>query len=427
MKFRRPFIIIAGALALSCSGEPKLSVEEPIYTAGQLAPRERKTVWFKLSNEGDKELVIENIRSLCDCIVVEQAPETIQPQSSDSLKVVYTAPDSAGPDESYLMLRTNSDPKNMKLGIKSTVLEVKLTREDSSIVIFPFQVSGLADGQKFSLDIFQYLIEHVPPGYTAKNPNEMTNKFRDDPAFEKEPLNDVARKWSNLLGIRFVVLGDARPSVTGEGLDLSIMLVDGTFRLPIGKRITGIEMENAFKATSDTIAYILSNLGELEKQAFIADLQRKWAEQRAAMIGKPAPPLAAENIISGKTIGIDNFKGSPLIIQFFSSDCDHCEEEMEWLKGLIQEHSDIAALGVSVDVGEIDSVKNFIKGKELNYPVILPTEENEKQLDPYYGGATPQTVIISPEGIVVEYFMGANSRTYAKFEKLLIGMLADKQ
>ncbi len=422
----RDLLIIAVVFVLSCSGKPMLNVETPVYEAGELAPRERKTVWFKLVNEGDSELKIENIRPMCDCIVIETAPEAIPPHSTDSIKVIYTAPDSSGPDESFLMVRTNTEPKNTKLGIKSTVAELKLTEADSSIVVFPFQVTGMADGQKFSLDIFQYLIEKLPKSYPPKNPNEMTKKLAADPSFEKEPLNDVARKWANILGIRFVVIGDARPSPTGLGLDISIMLVDGMFRLPIGKKIVGVQTEHAFKAASDTLNFMLQNLVQLERQAFMADLQRKWAEQRAAMIGKPAPPLAAENIITGKTVGIADFKGKPLIVQFFSSDCDHCEEEMNWLNDLISRNPEIAALGVSVDVGEIDSVRAFIKDKKLNYPVILPSEENERQLDPYYGGATPQTVIISPEGVVVEYFMGSSSQTLAKFEQILVNMLEKK-
>ncbi len=423
--FKRFTIIVIAVLALSCSGEPRLSVDEEIYNTGKLAPREKKVHWFILNNEGDADLVIENIRSLCDCIEIESAPDTIPPGESDSIKVIYVAPDSAGPDESYLMVRTNTEPNNIKLGFLAEVLPVKLTAADSSIVVFPFQVSGIEDAQKFSLDIFQYIVEHLPEGYPPQNPNELTKQLREDPGFRIEPLHDVARKWANILGIRFVVIGDTRPSASGEGLDIGIMLVDGTFRLPIGKRITGVSKDDAFAVVSDTVAFMLNNLFPMEKQAFIADLQRKWAEQRSKMIGNPAPPLVAENIIDGKQVDINDFKGKPLIIQFFSSDCDHCEDEMDWLSDLVERHPDIGALGVSVDIGEIDSVRSFIEERKPTYPVILPTEENEKQLDPYYGGATPQTVIISPEGTVVEYFMGFSMQTLDKFEKLLISMLQD--
>ncbi len=423
---KRFSILVFAVFALSCSGEPQLSVDQAIYKTGELVPREKRVHWFKLTNNGDAELIVENVRPLCDCIEIDSVPKAIAPGATDSLKATYTAPDSAGPDNSYLMIRTNTKQKDTKLGFQAEVMPVKLTAADSSVVVFPFQVSGMPDGQKFSLDIFQYIVEHLPKRFPAKNPNEMTKHLGEDPAFEVEPLHDVARKWANILGIRFVVLGDVRPSATGKGLDISIMLVDGTFRLPVGKRIVGVPKEAAFASAADTLSSMLANLFSLEKQAFVADLQRKWGEQRKKMIGKPAPPLEAEEILTGKKIDVADFAGKPLIIQFFSSDCEHCEGEMDWLANLVREHPDIAALGVSVDIGEIDSVRNFIKGKELPYPIILPTKENEKQLDPYYGGATPQTVIISPEGIVAEYFMGFSTQTLGQFEKILIGMAEKK-
>jgi len=411
------------AFALSCSGGPQIAVDSEVRDLGDLVPRERKTVWFKLSNDGDAELVIENIRPLCDCIVIGNAPEKIAEKSADSIEVAYTAPDSTGPDESYLMVRTNAEPRNLKLGIHANVIGIKLTAADSSIVVMPFQVHGLADGQKFSLDIFQHVVQNLPERFPPKSPNEITIKIRDDPSFEKEPLHDVVRKWANVLGVRYVVIGDARPSARGEGLDLSIMLVDGMFRLPMGKRISGVPRSAAFDVTSDTLNFMLANISSLSREAFMTDLQRKWAEQRAAMIGKPAPPLSAEDIRTGKLVSVSDFKGKPLIVQFFSQDCDHCEEEMNWLTGLVTRHPEIAALGVSVDVGELDEVRALIDEKKPNYPIILPSEENEKQLDPYYGGATPQTVIISPEGIVVEYFMGFSRQTLDRFEQILIGMI----
>ncbi len=420
------FFPVIAILALSCSGNPGLLVEPEVHNAGELAPHEKIVTWFTFSNTGGSDLIIENVRSLCDCITVDSIPESIAPGGKDSIRVTYIAPDSAGPDRSALMVRTNSEPKNTKLIIESIVLKAMLTLDDSSVVVVPFQNVGVPGGSEFTMQLFKHLVENLPAGFEPVNPNSYTKKIQNDPKYNVDPLHDVARKWCNLTGIRFAVFGEVKKSAAGEGVDMSLMVVDGLFHLPMGRLLNGIPEEQVPSSCSDTLNAILSNLREYEKQAFMAELQQKWAKQRAELLNKPAPDIVAEDVRSGETISLKSFAGKPLVLQFFSTDCDHCEEEMNWLSELVTAHPEIAALGISVDVGERDSVISYIQDKNLKYPVILPSEENEAQLDPYYGGATPQTVIVSPEGIVIQSLVGFSRGAMASFEKMLLAMVQKK-
>ncbi|RKZ29384.1 hypothetical protein DRQ36_08840 [bacterium] len=414
---------VIAALVFSCSGEPKISVEPEIHNAGDMAPKERRVIWFVLSNPGDAELVIENVRPLCDCITVDSIPESIAPAEKDSLRVTYISPDSAGPDESSLVIRTNAEPKNKKLVIRSSVLDVKLTPADSTICILPFQPSGLPDGMQYSLKLYHETVKNLPPGYPAINPNELTARIQADPNYRVEPLHDIARKWGNLLGIRFTVVGEVKSSATGDGIDVSIMIIDGFFHLPVGRRIIGIPEQEVASAVSDTLRNMLENIGEYEKQVLMLDLQRQWMEQRAELLGRPAPNIVAEDVRTGESLSLEDFRGKPLIVQFFSTDCRSCKDEMDWVTGLVKRHPEIAALGISVNVGEIDSVVAYIKEADPPYPIILPKEENEEQLDSYNNGATPQTVIISPDGKVVESLVGFSHKAMDGLEKLLLEMV----
>lgn len=413
-------------LALSCSGNPQLTIEDQKYEAGNLLPKSKIEVWFILNNTGDAPLVIENIRSMCDCITIETAPDTIVPGSSDSIMVEYIAPEDSGKDESSLMVRTNTDPKNTKLTIVANVIESKLQEGDSTIAVLPFQNSGVPGGNEFSLELFRYLTENLPKGFDAVNPNNYTEAIQSDPQYGKKPIHEVARKLNHILGVRYGVLGEVKPNPKG-GIDANIMLVDGFFHLPIGRILEGVPEDQLFEALSDTLNSFLTNPQEYIKQALMVDLQRKWAEQRQKLINKPAPEITAEDIRTGEEISLSDFRGKPLVLQFFSTDCEHCEEEMDWLSGIVTEHKDIAALGISVNVGERDSVIEYIRDKNLKYPVILPDEEGEEQLDPYYGGATPQTVIITPQGIVAQSFVGFSHGVMDKFEQMLIAMTQQKQ
>jgi peroxiredoxin len=409
-------------LVLSCSGTPQMSISPIEHDAGKVIAKEKIEVWFVIENTGKTPLIIENIRPLCDCISVEEAMDTIPPGLRDSILVEYVAPEKVGEDVSSLMLRTNADPKNTKLTIKAEVIETKLEKGDSTIAIVPFQNRGIAGGNEYSLDLFRYLVEHLPAGFKPINPNDYANAIQTDPKYGKQAIQDVARKYNRILGIRYGVFGEIRPNPAG-GTDASIMLVDGFFHLPIGRILEGMPEDVVYKAISDTINSFLQKPQEYVRQAMLADLQQKWAEQRAKLLNKPAPDITAQDIRTGNNISLSDFRGKPLVIQFFSTDCDHCEEEMEWLSRLVTDHEGIAALGISVNIGERDSVIEYIKDKHLKYPVILPDEKGEKQLDPYYGGATPQTVIISPQGLVVESFAGFSKSVMANFERLLVAML----
>ena len=409
-------------LTLSCSGGPVVTYDPVEYGAGEMAPVEHRSIWVKISNSGGSELTVENVRPLCDCITVDSIPESVQPGETDSLKVTYVAPDSAGPDQSSLMIRTDGEPKNQKITITSEVLPVKISNEDSTIAIIPFQAPGVPNGQQVALELFEHLLKELPKRFEPVNPNELSRKIVEDPNYNVEPLHIVARKWANLLGIRYVVVGEFKPVDREGNHNLAVMLIDGMFHLPVGKKASGLKLEEIPAVAADTLNSILEHIPELEKQAMMADFQRKWAEQRAKLMNKPAPPIEAKDIRTGEEIALSDYRGKPLILQFFSTDCDHCEEEMDWLSGLITEHPEIAAVGISVNVGQIDSVKQYIKGRDLPYPVILPTEEKEAQLDPYYGGATPQTVIISPEGVVVQSLVGFSEGATRSFEKMLLQM-----
>ncbi|MGC9314991.1 MAG: DUF1573 domain-containing protein [bacterium] len=409
-------------LALSCSGTPEMTIEPINHDAGILIPQEKIEVWFVLENSGNAPLIIENIRPMCDCITISEQPETIAVGDRDSILVEYVAPEEPGKDESSLMVRTNAEPQNTKLTITADIVEAKLEKSDSTIAVVPFQNSGVPGGNEFSIDLFRHIVERFPEGFQAVNPNEYASAIQADPQYGKLSIQDVARKYNRIMGVRYGVFGEVRPNPAG-GIDASIMLVDGFFHLPIGRILENMPKEQLFSAVSDTVNAFLRNPQEYIKQAIMVDMQRKWAEQRAKLLNQPAPEITAKDIRTGEDISLSDFRGKPLVVQFFSTDCEHCEEEMEWLSGLVTEHEGIAALGISVNVGERDSVVEYIQDKNLKYPVILPDEEGEKQLDPYYGGATPQTVIITAQGIVVQSFAGYSKSVMANFEKLLVSML----
>jgi peroxiredoxin len=92
---------------------------------------------------------------------------------------------------------------------------------------------------------------------------------------------------------------------------------------------------------------------------------------------------------------------------------------------LVSSKPDVRFIGISVDVGQEDSVKAYLSGKKLPYSVLLPTAKESYQLDNYYGGATPQSIIIDKQGNVVEFMVGFNESITKQFEAMLEKMLSE--
>ncbi len=108
------------------------------------------------------------------------------------------------------------------------------------------------------------------------------------------------------------------------------------------------------------------------------------------------------------------------MMHFFSMDCDHCEDEIKWMNELALEHKqNLVVMGISVDMGMLDSVRAFVQNHKLSYSILLPTDDSHKKLTRIYGGATPQSIIVDGNGNVVEFMIGFNDAIINRFRGIL--------
>ncbi len=120
---------------------------------------------------------------------------------------------------------------------------------------------------------------------------------------------------------------------------------------------------------------------------------------------RPAAPDRSLPKLGGGQASLADFKGKPLVVNFWASWCDPCKDEAPALvKAQKQlERAGGTIVGVTVDDSSPDSVA-FMKEHELDFPSL---RDVDGELGKEYGRTgVPETFIIDREGRVVAVSRG---------------------
>jgi len=126
--------------------------------------------------------------------------------------------------------------------------------------------------------------------------------------------------------------------------------------------------------------------------------------------GKDAPAFTLSDI-SGKKVSLADFKGHPVVVNFWATWCGPCKLEMPWFQEFSSKYKGqgLEVLGLSQDDGASpDDVASAAKKIGVTYPILMPDEAVAKK----YGGVDylPETFYIDRAGKVVEVTAGAPSK-----------------
>jgi thiol-disulfide isomerase/thioredoxin len=130
----------------------------------------------------------------------------------------------------------------------------------------------------------------------------------------------------------------------------------------------------------------------------------------AALHGKPAPAFSLVDL-SGKKVTLAQFKGHPVVVNFWATWCGPCKLEMPWFEELNQKYKGqgLVILGLSQDEGTpVEDISKAVKRIGVTYTILQP-DENVPKL---YGGVDylPETFYVDPKGTIVEETAGAPTK-----------------
>jgi len=405
---------------VSCSAKnPRIEITPDEWHLGNIIAGSKTDHTFWIKNFGEGPLKAK-FRSNCDCIEIISHPDSIiQPGDSSQLIAQYIAGTEEKLDTKSIFYSSNEkDHEVGKIPVTANIIPFKIDSETKNITMIPFTIN-IPDHKDANTVIYrsfamntkrQLELDFVPS-------NELAKLVSQDPDYKTKSLPDVVRKWAGSLGIRYTVLGEITKQ---QGKDvLIIILIDSIFEFPITKLIPEPNFDMIAGVVNSAVSDLFKNIAAERKNATIQNLQSKWMKARQEMINKPAPMLKLKEVRSDKVHNISDYKGEVLFIHFFSIDCEHCEEEIEWVSKIKNQFPDVKPFGIAVDIGEKDSVLAYVEDKKLPYPILLPEKNESFQIEQYYGGATPQSVIIDKNGIVREVMVGFNKSIINNFDKLI--------
>lgn len=104
-------------------------------------------------------------------------------------------------------------------------------------------------------------------------------------------------------------------------------------------------------------------------------------------------------LTNGKKFNLSDYKGKPVLINFFASWCLPCREEMPVLEKVVQEYEPkgVVFLGIAVDDTE-EKMKDFIAKYGVTFPVGLDKTAAIQKSFGLYG--IPTTYFIDRQGVI---------------------------
>lgn len=180
------------------------------------------------------------------------------------------------------------------------------------------------------------------------------------------------------------------------GLNRSVLEEWLRRQIAIGHYVQSVVLVNVPPEAQDAAVRNWSNT--LQTQADVEIRLGTSGTRRAAKIGEPAPDFTLPTP-EGESITLSDFRGRPVLINFWATWCPPCKIEMPDIEALYQKYKDRGFTVIAVDQQESPAaVQQYFQEMGLSFlPVIDSTGEI---FNLYRVVALPTSYFIDAEGIV---------------------------
>ena len=141
----------------------------------------------------------------------------------------------------------------------------------------------------------------------------------------------------------------------------------------------------------------------------------------SALIGKPAPDFTLRDL-KGNQVSLSDFRGQPVVLNFWATWCSPCRVEIPHLEALYTKHKDqeLVILGMNTETDYM-KVKRFAVPR-ISYTVLL---DGGTQAQAYDISGIPCTYYIDRKGIIRHRVVGFAPGDEILIEGKIKELLAD--
>jgi thiol-disulfide isomerase/thioredoxin len=136
---------------------------------------------------------------------------------------------------------------------------------------------------------------------------------------------------------------------------------------------------------------------------------RSQASSSALTQNAAAPDFTLDSI-DGKPVRLSDFRGKPVVLNFWATWCGPCKIEMPWFVDFQKQYgpAGVQFLGVAMDDASTKDIADFASSMKVNYPILIGKES----VGDAYGGVQflPETFYIDRNGKVVDKAFGLKGR-----------------
>lgn len=114
----------------------------------------------------------------------------------------------------------------------------------------------------------------------------------------------------------------------------------------------------------------------------------------------PVAPDFTLTDLTGREVKLSDLKGQVVIVDFWATWCGPCRFETPWLVELRDRYhkQGVEVIGISLDDGDVDAVKEFAKEFKISYPLVMGTQRVTEDYGPI--SAVPTMFIVDRQGLV---------------------------
>jgi cytochrome c biogenesis protein CcmG/thiol:disulfide interchange protein DsbE len=139
----------------------------------------------------------------------------------------------------------------------------------------------------------------------------------------------------------------------------------------------------------------------------------------------PAAPALRLVNLGGDTVSLEQFRGRPVVVDFWATWCVSCRHIFPVLNELTTRYGDsLVVLGVCLESAPKKKIADFVKKSALRYPILL--DPTMSTAPPFGITAVPTLMVIDKQGRIVAQFSGADKQSVAQLKGAVARVMGGK-